>query len=374
MAERSLALVAGGQRSRIPGSAFVGDPAAEIPQDAPRIELPSHEAIVEDPRRLMEATLALERQVHQGRAWATQRCGDRTVIFAPPPPPSSAAELDALYGLPFSRRAHGGSVPAAEMIGASITSHRGCGGGCSFCSLALHQGRRVRSRSRASIEQEARALGGSITDVGGPSANMWGARCTDDPGTCERRSCLHPTICESFEVPQRAQLELLRALRAIEGVRHVRVASGVRHDLALRDDDYLRGLVGELVGGQLKLAPEHCSDRVLGLMRKPRFASFERFCARFDEVSRAAGKEQYIVPYLLSAFPGCTDDEMRDLARWLRRRGWRPRQVQCFVPTPGTVATAMYHAGIDARGRPIHVARSDAERLRQHGILVGETR
>ncbi len=153
----------------------------------------------------------------------------------------------------------------------------------------------------------------------------------------------------------------------------MRLASGLRHDLALQEPAVAGALVREFCGGQLKLAPEHSSDHVLKLMRKPRFALFERFLSQFEAASRAAGKEQYVLPYLISAFPGCTDDEMRGLARWLQRRGWRPRQVQCFIPTPGTVATAMFFAGVDPGGRPIHVARSDAARLRQHGILIGQT-
>jgi uncharacterized radical SAM protein YgiQ len=166
----------------------------------------------------------------------------------------------------------------------------------------------------------------------------------------------------------------LRAVARLPGVKHVRIASGVRHDLAMTDAAYVKALVGEFTGGQLKLAPEHCSDRVLRLMRKPAFEKFEEFLTVFDRVSREAGKEQYVIPYLVSAFPGCMDDDMRELAGWLRRKGWRPQQVQCFIPTPGTVATAMYYAGIDAEGNPIPVARTDAERLRQHGILMGEAR
>ena len=150
----------------------------------------------------------------------------------------------------------------------------------------------------------------------------------------------------------------------------MRVASGVRHDLAIRDEEYVRALVGEFVGGQLKLAPEHNCDRVLGLMRKPAFKVFEQFMTIFERASAGAGKKQFVVPYMISAFPGCTDADMRRLAAWLKNKGWRPQQVQCFIPTPGTVATAMYYARIDPAGNPIHVARSDAERMRQHYILL----
>lgn len=353
---------------------------------APVMRLPSHAAITADPRLLMRATLLLERHVHRGDARAIQPVDDnpdsraaRAVLLAPPAPPLSPQEMDALYALPFARRAHPSHrepVPAEDMIRTSITTHRGCGGGCSFCSLALHQGRRIASRSRDSVLDEARRLNdmerfnGSISDVGGPSANMWNARCTLDPARCRRASCMHPRVCPGFAVDQSEAVELLRAVRATPGVRHVRVASGVRFDLALRDDEALRAYTMEFTGGQLKVAPEHICDRVLDLMRKPGLGVFERFLAAFADHSTAAGKEQYVVPYLLSAFPGCTDDDMRTLARWLATRGWSPKQVQCFIPTPGTVATAMFFAGIGPDGKPVPVARTDAERLRQHRILI----
>ncbi|MBI5242317.1 MAG: YgiQ family radical SAM protein [Elusimicrobia bacterium] len=358
----------------IPGTAFVR--REDDPQAA---RLPSFEEIQSHPKLLMKGTLALERQMLNG-GWASQKHADRNVIFAPPAEPLGTQELDKLYSLPFTRRAHPSykqKIPAVEMIQFSLASHRGCAGGCSFCSLALHQGRRIASRSRRSIEEEARALTrhpdwkGSITDLGGPSANMWGASCAVGPEQCRRASCLTPSICPHFQDSQDALADMLRFLKTLPGVRHVRVASGVRHDLALRSGKYLRALIGEFTGGQLKLAPEHSCGRVLRLMRKPGFKSFTEFLAVFERESSARGKEQYVVPYLVSAFPGCTDSDMRELSKWLKARGWRPQQAQCFIPTPGTVASAMYHAGIDPDGRAIEVARSDAERNRQHRILVG---
>lgn len=234
------------------------------------------------------------------------------------------------------------------------------------------------SRSRISILREVQSLTrmtgwtGSISDVGGPSANMWGARCTLDPARCTRTSCLFPAVCPGFQVDQSAGLELLREVARQDGVRHVRVASGLRHDLALQAPRALKALIMEFTGGQLKVAPEHISENVLRGMRKPSLEVFERFLEEFRRHSEAAGKEQYVIPYLISAFPGCTEQDMRELADWLRARGWTPRQVQCFIPTPGTVATAMYFTGLDPEGNPIHVARSDAERLRQHGLLSPE--
>jgi len=383
MAERAVVeaarrLGAGGDLRGIPGTVFVGG-TDDAPEGAEVVRLASHEAIQAEPRELMKATLALERQVHNATAWAVQEAQGQSIVVAPPAEPLGGDELDALYALPFTRCAHPSyrqAVPAVEMIQFSVATHRGCAGGCSFCSLALHQGRRIRSRSRASILGEVARLTehadwrGSLSDAGGPTANMWGARCTADPATCSRSSCLYPRLCPHFHTEQEALGELLRAIARLPGVKHVRTASGVRHDLAATDPRYVRALVGEFVGGQLKLAPEHCSGQVLRLMRKPPFTAFEAFLTVFERESAAAGKQQYVVPYLMSAFPGCTDDDMRELARWLKARGWRPQQVQCFVPTPGTVATAMYYGGIDPDGNPIPVARTDAERLRQHGILV----
>ncbi len=392
MAERAILEVAtrvqsGGSLQGIRGTVFAvpsRDCLESLP-DGPTpeaiITLPSHEAIVADPKRLMEATLAIERQVHHGTQWAVQATGSRCVALAPPAEPLDAEEMDALYALPFTRRphpAHTEPIPAAAMIQFSVTSHRGCAGGCTFCSITLHQGRRIQSRSARSIEQEVRDLtrhpdwAGSISDVGGPTANMWGARCAGNPARCRRMDCLTPDVCRHFQVNEAGFVAMLRVLRAIEGVKHLRVASGIRYDLAGDHDRHLAALVSEFVGGQLKIAPEHCCDHVLKLMRKPVFARFEAFLRLFEHESRSAGKEQYVIPYLISAFPGCTEEDMRALAAWLKKRGWKPRQVQCFIPTPGTVATAMYCAGIDPEGNPIHVARTDKERLRQHHLLISE--
>lgn len=366
----------------LPGTAWLESGAPALPADAQVVQLPSHEAIVADPRQLMASTVALERQVHEARAHAVQSTGRRSTVVAPPARPLDTAELDRLHALPFARRAHPAyrePIPAEEMLRFSITSHRGCAGGCSFCSLALHQGRRLSSRSRRSLLDEVRNLTqhpawtGAITDVGGPTANMWGSHCAADPGACRRESCLWPAICPHFKANQADLAALLRDIAHLDGVKHVRTASGVRYDLAMTEPRYAQRLVAEFVGGQLKLAPEHCVPHVLDLMRKPRFDAFEAFLKLFEDSSLRAHKQQYVIPYLISAFPGCTDDDMRALARWLKKQRWSPQQVQCFLPTPGTVATAMYAAGIDPHGQPIHVARSDAERLRQHALLAPDS-
>jgi uncharacterized radical SAM protein YgiQ len=341
--------------------------------------LPSHESMVNDPFLLMRATLALERLVHQGNRWAVQQVGNRTVVLTPPAVPLGQREMDALYALDYARKAHPRypeKIPAEAMIGDSITSHRGCGGGCSFCTLALHQGRRISSRSRRSILNEVDRMSnlpgfkGNISDVGGPSANMWGGKCTRGQGACKRPSCMTPTICPHFKVDHKAHLDMLRSVQARRGIRNVRVASGVRFDLALEDMQALAGYLDDFVGGQLKIAPEHVCDHVLKLMRKPGHALFERFLDIFTRQAVKTGKKQYVVPYLMSGFPGTTDKDMRELALWLAQRGWRPQQVQCFIPIPGAVATAMFYTRRAPDGTRIPVARTDAERLRQHHILI----
>lgn len=373
---------------QIPGAALACRPE-ELPMLPSILQLPSQEAIQSSPDALLQATTLLEKHVHQGRDTALHQSGNRLLVLTPPATPLTETEMDALYELPFARRAHptyDKPIPAAEMIASSITSHRGCGGGCSFCSLALHQGRRISSRSKRSILDEVRRMcatthwQGVISDVGGPSANMWRATCTRDKsmeenhGPCRRDSCLHPKICRFFQVDQQDQVAMLEDIRSLPGVRHVRVASGVRFDLLLRDGQAAEGLIQGYVGGQLKLAPEHASETVLHLMRKPSFTVFEQFLDLFQRQSARAGKQQFVVPYLMSGFPGCTDRDMMDLGHWLRGKGWRPQQVQCFVPTPGTMATAMYHAGKDPMGNPIYVARSDAQRLALHRILIPKSR
>lgn len=392
----------------IPGTAWMdkldasGHPAnlpAALEGD-PWITLPSHDEILADSFQLLKLTQELERQVHRLDAWAFEPVGDRAVVLARPAPPLSTEEMDDLYTLPFTRQAHPRyceAIPAAEMMRTSITSHRGCGGGCSFCSLALHQGRRISSRSEQSILSEARLLGQqnvargkgpvAISDVGGPTANMWQGHCALDARTaqhdeggsirgksaCRRASCCFPSVCKSFITPQRRHVELLRKVAALPEVKQARVASGVRADLALRDAEALAAYTGEFTGGQLKVAPEHCAPSVLELMRKPSLDVFEVFLDSFVRQSRAAGREQYVVPYLMSGFPGCTDEDMRTLSRWLRQRHWNPQQTQCFIPTPGTIATAMFYCGRDETGEPIYVARTDAQRMRQHYILMPST-
>jgi len=350
----------------------------EQPESA--VLLPSKDEIIRRPSALVEASVAMEREAHNAVREMVQPCGERSVVFTPSSEPLSTQELDALYELPFTRASHPSykePIPALTMIRESITSHRGCGGGCSFCSLALQQGRRIASRSRESILKEVSEIAhlprfnGSISDIGGPSANMWNAKCTGDPSSCRRSSCMFPSICPHFEEHQSECVRLLHDAQRVKGVHHIRVASGIRFDLALKNAEALEAYAGEFTGGQLKIAPEHCSPDVLKRMRKPGLKPFKTFLAAFAKYSQEHGKEQYVIPYLMSAFPGCTEEHMYELKNWLLAQHWSPRQVQCFIPTPSSVATAMFYAGTDERGEPIYVARTDEERRRQHNILLG---
>ncbi len=350
----------------------------EVDYDHHYIDLPSHEDMLEHAPLLMDATLALEKHVHLGTDYIRQNHGSRELLIAPPAKPLSQAEMDALYELPFQRAAHPSykeAIPAEEMLRTSITSHRGCGGGCAFCSLALHQGRRLSSRSAQSIMDEAQGMtrkkgfNGSISDVGGPTANMWQGSCTN-PKPCVRTSCCHPKVCPFFRTPQMQHIHMLRDIKDLPGIKHVRVASGIRADIAMDEAHAVHAYTEEFTGGQLKIAPEHSEEDVLNLMRKPPLEVFETFLAAFQKHCQKVGREQYVVPYLMSAYPGCTKGHMHALAQWLAQRNWKPQQVQCFIPTPGTIATAMFYTGLDTKKEPIYVARSDADRLAQHRILM----
>lgn len=376
--EIATRLRAGESLAGIPGTARLLKKGDAIPQDTR--ELPSMDAMQAEPKLLIDASRMAEMQIHEGHHALVQDSGGRQVLCHMPSPPLSTEALDAIYALPFNGEPHPRyteRIPAAEMVRSSLTAVRGCGGGCSFCALALHQGRHIQSRSAESLRAEVSRLADRsawdhvITDVGGPTANAWGSRCMGDVSRCTRASCYAPEPCPQLEVHQEDYLELLRSLVGMDGVKHLRVASGVRHDLASKEPAFVEGLVREFTGGQLKLAPEHAVNRVLALMRKGEFASFETFCDTFYSICADAGLKYYIVPYVMSAFPGCTMGDMHALADWFRARGWQPQQVQCFIPTPGTVASGMYYAECDPDGNPIHVAKSDRERLEQHHLLLG---
>jgi uncharacterized radical SAM protein YgiQ len=301
------------------------------------------------------------------------------VVQEAPAAPLSTAELDALYALPFTRRAHPSyrePVPGLEQVQASITTVRGCFGGCAFCSLTEHQGRVVQSRSVASVVAEASAIAaapgahGVISDIGGPTANFYRMRCRDPlrERRCGRLSCVHPDVCRFLDCDPAPLLELWRAVRGAPGVRHAFVSSGVRYDVLRRSPEAVRELAAHHTSGHLKVAPEHVSDGVLRLMRKPAAELYDRFAREF---AAACDKEQYLVPYFMAGHPGTTLRDMVELAVWLKRRGLRPRQVQEFIPTPMSLATAMYHTGLDPMsGRPVPVARGLREKRLQKALLL----
>lgn len=354
-------------------------------QGGERLEIPSFEECVSDRLKFAHAFRLTSRELNPlcGRT-IVQRHGDRLLVCAPPPLPLEEAEMDAVYALPFRKAPHPSYVepiPAWEQIRCSITSHRGCFGGCSFCAIAMHQGKLIQSRSHESVVNEVRGLTrmpwfrGSISDVGGPTANMYGLSCAAPRkmATCRRESCLVPRPCRNLKQDDRRAVALLRAVSACAGVRQVAVASGVRYDLLEAQPGYFRELLAHHVGGLLKVAPEHLVEAITLLMRKPGRALFERFLARFRQESARLGKRQHVVPYLISGHPGCTLADMLELALILRGLGLRVEQVQDFTPTPGTRSTCMYYSGIDPdSGEQVYVATTDREKGLQKALLLSQ--
>ncbi len=343
--------------------------------------LPSWEDLQADVKRLLGLTkLAEAQQTPYCGKRLVQMHGQRAVVIEPPAMPVDGPELDALYEYPFQRHAHPSyqsQVPGFESIKDSVIVSRGCAGGCTFCGLGLHQGKFLSSRSVASVLREVRGLcqlksfRGTVSDLGGPTANLFGARNGHVAAcrACHRASCLWPSICPHFEVNEAPGLAILRGARAVPGVKHVFVQSGIRMDVALLTPEYLSELVRFHVSGHLKVAPEHLHPDVLRRMRKPA-GDFPAFMQRFSELSAEAGKEQYLVPYFISSFPGCTDQEMGVVAEFLKRERWNLQQVQDFIPLPMTAAAAMYVTGLDLlSGKAIHVTRHAGQRDQQKRML-----
>ena len=346
------------------------------------VELPSFEDAKSAPRAfaLMTRIFHHETSPFNGRR-LVQPHGDRLLVINPPGLPLDQAGMDRIYGLNFTRRPHPSytePIPAVTMIKDSVTILRGCFGGCTFCSITMHQGRVIQSRSEESVLREVRQMAadpsfkGHVSDIGGPTANMYRMGCTrpDVANVCRRLSCLHPTICKLLDTNHEPTVQLLRAARRVPGVKSVRVASGIRMDLAVRDDKYLNELVRHHVGGQLKVAPEHVSKVVLDKMKKPRHHTFDTFAAKFAAASKRAGKEQYLVPYFIASHPGCGVEEMIELAVFLKKRGYRPRQAQDFIPAPMDIATCMYHTGLDPLTmEPVKTARRVHDRAMQRALM-----
>ena len=338
------------------------------------IRLPTYEQVKADPLLYAQASRLFHLETNPGNARAlVQAHGDRDVWLNPPPIPLTSAELDRVYELPYSRRPHDAygeaRIPAWEMIRFSVAIMRGCFGGCTFCSITEHEGRIIQSRSQASILREIEEVRdrtpgftGVISDLGGPTANMWRLGCRDPAieSACRRLSCVFPDICKNLGTDHNPLVQLYRQARALPGVKRVLIASGLRYDLAVCSPAYIRELATHHVGGYLKIAPEHTEPGPLALMMKPGIGTYDRFKALFDQYSREAGKEQYLIPYFIAAHPGTRDEDMLALALWLKRNGFRPDQVQAFLPTPMALASAMYHTGLNPLKR---VTRAGAERV-----------
>ena len=338
-----------------------------LPRGRSVIRLPSFEKVRNDRVLYAHASRVLHLETNPGNARAlVQHHGDVDVWLNPPPIPLTTAEMDYVFGQPFARRPHpdygDSKIPAWEMIRFSVNVMRGCFGGCTFCSITEHEGRIIQNRSEESILAEIETIRdsvpgftGVISDLGGPTANMYRIACKSRAieAACRRPSCVFPGICSNLNTDHSALTRLYRKARQLPGIKKVLIGSGVRYDLAVEDPEYVEELVTHHVGGYLKIAPEHTEEGPLARMMKPGIGSYERFREMFERFSAAAGKEQYLIPYFIAAHPGTRDEDMLELALWLKRNGFRADQVQAFYPSPMATATAMYHSGKD----PLHRVR-----------------
>jgi uncharacterized radical SAM protein YgiQ len=323
------------------------------------IRMPSYEQVVSDPVLYAHASRILHLESNPGNARAlVQRHGDTELWLNPPPIPLTTAEMDWVYERPYRRLPHpsygNANIPAYKMIRFSVAIQRGCFGGCTFCSITEHEGRIIQSRSEASVIREVETVRdevpgftGVISDLGGPTANMYRLACRsrEIESACRRPSCVYPGICPNLDTDHAPLVSLYRKVRELPGIRKVLIASGVRYDLAVESPEYVKELAQHHTGGYLKIAPEAISEGPLSMMMKPGVGAYDRFKALFDRYSREAGKEQYLIPYFIAAHPGTSDEDMLELALWLKRNGFRADQVQAFLPSPMATATAMYHSG-----------------------------
>jgi len=325
------------------------------------IRLPAYEQVSRDPEAYARASRVLHKESNPGNARPlTQKHGERDVWITQPPIPLTTPEMDAVYDLPYARAPHpvyaGAKIPAWEMIRHSVTIMRGCFGGCSFCSITEHEGRIIQSRSEESILKEIETIRdktegftGIISDIGGPTANMYRMACKDKEteAVCRRPACVYPDICKNLNTSHDALIGLYRKARAIPGVKKVMVASGVRYDLAVKSPAYIKELVEHHVGGYLKIAPEHTEAGPLSKMMKPGIGAYDRFKQLFDSAAQAAKKDYFLIPYFIAAHPGTRDEDMMNLALWLKRNKYRADQVQTYLPSPMALSTAMYHSGFN---------------------------
>lgn len=323
------------------------------------IEIPSYERVKEDSALYAHASRVLHKETNPYNAKPlVQKHGDRLVWLNPPPIPLETDELDNVFELPYTRLPHSSygdaPIPAYEMIRHSVNIMRGCFGGCTFCSITEHEGRIIQNRSEDSILRELEAIRdtskgftGVISDLGGPTANMWRLACKSKEveAKCRKLSCVFPGICKNLNTDQTPLVNLYRKAREVPGIKKVLIASGLRYDLAVETPEYVKELVTHHVGGYLKIAPEHTEDGPLSRMMKPGIGSYDKFKEMFEKYSKEAGKEQYLIPYFIAAHPGTSDKDMMNLALWLKRNKFRADQVQTFYPSPMATATAMYHSG-----------------------------
>jgi len=366
----------------IPGVAYALGGKETPPSGPDVITLPSLDACRADPIAFAEVTRVMYRESnpHVGHT-LVQAHGDRWVVQNRPERALTTAEMDAVHELPYEFAAHPcyrEKIPALEMMAGSIAVNRGCSGGCSFCALTIHQGKDVTSRSAESVLGELERMrdrpgfNGIVTDLGGPTANMFHMSCTNEAANkvCRRVSCLHPVRCKHYGTDHKPYIDLLRKARTMKGIRRVYVNSGIRYDLASLDDEFVEELTAHHVQGQLSVAPEHASPNALKQMKKPAIEYFTAFMERFQKANADAGKKQFLVPYFQCAHPGIGPQECIDLAFYMREHGLRPRQAQMFMPTPATIATATYYTGIDPMtGDKVYTAKGRKERSRQRALL-----
>jgi uncharacterized radical SAM protein YgiQ len=335
--------------------------ARQVKEDQVVVRLPALEQVLEDKEAYARASRVLHRESNPGNARGlVQKHGDRDLWLTPPPIPLTTPEMDSVYELPYARAPHpsygDAKIPAWEMIRNSVTIMRGCFGGCSFCSITEHEGRIIQSRSEASVLKEigeirdkTEGFTGVISDIGGPTANMYRMACKDPKieAACRRPSCVFPGICPNLNTSHEALISLYKKARNLPGIKKVMVASGVRYDLAVESPEYVEELVTHHVGGYLKIAPEHTEDGPLAKMMKPGIGTYDRFKEMFDAAAKKAGKKYFLIPYFIAAHPGTTDKDMMQLSLWLKKNGFRADQVQTFLPSPMASATAMYHTGFN---------------------------
>ncbi len=363
-------------------------PHPKLTREQTVIRLPSCEKVRADSVLYAHANRVLHLETNPGNARAlVQRHGDVDVWFTPPPIPMTTEEMDYVFGMPYMRVPHPvygqEKIPAYEMIRFSVNIMRGCFGGCTFCSITEHEGRIIQSRSHESILAEiesmksVRGFTGVVSDLGGPTANMYRMACKDPEieRHCRRPSCVFPGICENLNTDHTSLIELYRKARALPGVKKVLIASGLRYDLAVESPEYVKELVTHHVGGYLKIAPEHTEEGPLTKMMKPGIGSYDKFKRMFEKYSKEAGKEQYLIPYFIAAHPGTSDEDMMNLALWLKSSGFRADQVQAFYPSPMATATAMYHSGknplrkVTYKSDGVAIVKSDAQRRLHKAFL-----